>query len=416
MQNLTNFLNTSVEANILKIIFHNHDYNIDISKPLSFEYNIEKHQITLKNILMVDLLVIELDATQITTINEVSYLNYFSPEFLSIYKQLTKELPLLPNNCSYLTQFIDPKTYNFNYNIDSLPLKSQTSIANNISQCLSDIIYGTGISNNLFNLSGGSVNQLIDVLRKLKPDQYELIRSYTKHSKTLNIDLINYYETGQDIFLKPLIYDENITSTEYMPYQHPLSYVPKRSNLTLYNGLNILQIYLALNSLIDYVTDSLYSWGVYSKVNYIYDEEYFYVYSIRNFMGITKNGYIFNPNFVSCTFISHVNINWLVSSGQMCCLFVIRVKKGDNFVLIGPGLNNLFYGDEAEILLKAGSFFKITDIVNKSIYNDQINDFLIYYVDYICDPTQIAKDELYKMFEVPSELQWINPYLPITKS
>lgn len=418
--NLTDFLNQNVETNILKIIFHNHNHKIDLSKPLQFEYNIDKHQITLKGILIVDILFIEIDKSQITNIDNVSYLNYLSPEFLSIYKQLTKELPLLPNNCSYLTQFIDPKTYNFNNNINSLPSKSQTSIVSGLSQCLSDILYGPQTYNNLFNLSEHSVIELTNALTKLRPEEFRLIYSYTKHSKTLNINLINYYETHQNIFLKPVIYDENIAPTEYMSYQHPLSYVPHKPKTTLYNGLDISHIYISLNSLIDNMSQQLYKSSTLPLINnrnnnliatnnYVYHEDYFYIYSIRSFVGIMNDGYVFNPNFVSCTYRSDVGINWLVSSGQMCCLFIIRVKKGDKFLLIGSGLNDLYYGDESEILLKAGSFFKITSTVNKSIYNNQINDFLIYYVDYICDQKQIYDEGLYKKFEVPTQLQWTTP-------
>lgn len=402
IKNLLTYLNEKVENNILKIIFHNHGNYVDINQPLPFTNN--NHKVLLGNILIADILLMDLDPSQIITINEIPYLNFLSPDFVSIYHKLIQELPKLPNNCSYLTQFINPVSYNFNDKYVTLPVDKQKAIAGGVATCVSDIIYGSGSTNNFFGLRNVKA---LTILRQLPVKKYDLIHSYTKHSKTLNINLINYYETGQDIFLKSLIYDENITNQEYMSYQHPLTY-KSVDGFTLYDGLNVAQIYLALNNVIDTVSTTLYRGQdkVQGEYVYVYEEDYFYIYSIRNFVGIMNGNYIFNPNFVSCTYRPDVVIDWLISSGQMCCLFVIRVKKGDNFLFIGAGLHNLFYGDESEVLLKAGSFFKITNVVVKNIYSDRINDFLVYYVDYIDHPSEIAKDNLYELFEVPTTLQW----------
>ncbi len=80
---------------------------------------------------------------------------------------------------------------------------------------------------------------------------------------------------------------------------------------------------------------------------------------------------------------------------------IIRIKVNDKYILIGEGKNDLFYGSESELILKAGSFFEIINIKTESINTSKSNDFLVYYVDYISDSKTI--DQLNIKFKVPIE-------------
>lgn len=395
-----NYFNNETDNTILNFICQNYGF-----KPPKNKFQINKQNIVYDQVVIMDFLSLKIDKTQIVYIKEIPYLNYRSDSFKQIYKQLLKELPQQPNNCQYLSQFIDNSNYNMNHKLYTLPVNQIQSVVTNLNQCLSKILYGNGSSNNLFNLHPKDVDVLTLALNQLSSAQYELITSYTKHSSTLNIDLIKYYETRDPIFLNSYIYDEDIAPGTYMSYQPPLKTKPSRK--LLYDGYTVIETWRFLNQLIDDVTQLIYTRPSNNPLQHsIYKANNFYVYSIRNFVGVMKNGFVFNPNFVSTTYRADTGIDWLVKDGQMCCLFVIRIQEGQKFLLIGEGKGDLFYGDETEILLKAGSFFEITSVSKTNIYNNQITDFVVYYVDYIDDLEYIQENKLYQVFDVPPELQF----------
>jgi hypothetical protein len=292
---------------------------------------------------------------------------------------LIKELPKFPNNCNYLNQYFND--YNFDETLlDQLSQTEKGIAIGNITQCISDIFYGDQAVNNLPKLTDDEIYQMNNELSLITIKDYQLIWSYTKHSITLNANLVNYLRTKDKIYLDSVIYDEDIEpGDQFMPYQDPYIYKPEPDQTTLYNGLSVLKIAKTVNQLIENISQK------YEKHNN------FCVYSIRDMIGIKHGKYIYNPIFTSCTFDPSNDIDWLIKNGQICCLMVIRIKPFDQYLLIGNGLDDLFYGDESEILLKAGTYFKILNTTTKTIYANGMTDFIIYYADYISDQVKIDK-------------------------
>ena len=206
--------------------------------------------------------------------------------------------------------------------------------------------------------------------------------NYTRHSKTLNINLLKIYN-GEDGYDYPIVKEPSQQHTQNIIYQDKnfiTKYQKKHPNIIyLYNGDSILEI---KKKLIQVMNDII------SNTEYDYSNGFF-CYRCTKYVDLINENNIINlqkkigqkiyiPQFLSCfRNLENINLNWLLSFRNV--LLVIYVDKNiKKFISIDPCIKTVqcYFGSENELLFMPDCELKLLSI-EKSLLNYYNNSFFI---------------------------------------
>lgn len=201
-----------------------------------------------------------------------------------------------------------------------------------------------------------------EIFSEVSDIEKNMLYSYSKHSSTLNVCLLKNE-------LDRKINDESITTNEIMKYQEKFDH----NKLTLYRGKTVGEIKNILSYLIK---KNIYEIGTIPVLLYHYK----YVYNNDKYefnIGDT----ITHNFFTSTTYYDDLSvIKWLYNKLGKYVRLCILLEEGKkyNFISMSTYMSyhdeNLWYGNENEIILDFGTSFKIIDIQEYKfkLHNSQI--------------------------------------------
>lgn len=352
--------------------FFCHEYSDSISDlVLDIYVNIKKKNIgTFKNVLKEHMNMYNMNS-------DVTYKNYINNE-KTIFSISYKGVNII--NFKY-DEYITSYNYMLVNNLYILVDANINCDPNDINIIKNeDDIMKTYNENNIYYYTTSKKLKLPQISNKILERKTETIKNiqylwdYTRHSKTLNINLIQI-NLGNKDFDYPIIKEESQEDAENVIYQDKnfiKDYSDKNLDIEyLFNGSKITEIEKTLNQVID---------DIVNLSDYKY-EKGFFCYRMTNFFGenllektdipnirdlIGKKIHI--PYFMSCfRSLEEMNLDWLLSFNSVLLVIYVN-EKIKNYISIDPCKTGIecFFGSENELLFKTGCSLKILD-VKKSI-------------------------------------------------